>query len=102
MAIRLEDCPPALHAAIMKQLAKEGANKPVTTIKWAVASRANNKWSIGPATTNRVLVAKLVKQLQCTRPVDAHETSIGNPPAVIVEFTTTTNPTEPTVSTNHE
>jgi hypothetical protein len=77
----------------MAQLAKENAGKPITTTTWCAATRINNTWQFGPKVKNRALVAKVVKMLQCTTALAAKQTAEGNPPAVLIEITSTTTTT---------
>lgn len=95
MAIKLADCPPALHAAIMKQLEAEGRLLPVTTVKYAVATQMGGKWKVGPETENQKLVCGIVGKLQTQTPLAAHRAAQGNPTAVVVRLTRTTAPLGP-------
>jgi hypothetical protein len=90
MSIKIDDCPPSLKAAILKQLEKDNVGKTTNQTLWAVASRASGRWKCGPGTINMKLVQRLVKQLQLQTPLAAYETSKGNPPAVVIEYTVTT------------
>lgn len=94
MAIRLEDCPPALHAAIMAQLAREGRLLPVTTVKYAVAHYIwqTKKWQVGPECENLKLVQRLVSRLQLQSGSSANMAAKGTPTAVVVRLTRTTPP----------
>lgn len=89
MAIKLTDCPPSLHAAIMAQLAKEGRKLPTITIAYAVATVADGEWTIGPETSNLKLVQGIVSKLQLRSGRSAYLASIGHPTAVVVKLTHT-------------
>lgn len=89
MAIKLTDCPPSLHAAIMAQLEREGRNLPTITIAYAVATVADGKWTVGPETQNLKLVQGIVSKLQLRSGRSAYLASIGQPTAVVVKLTHT-------------
>lgn len=95
MAIKLNDCPPALHAAIMAQLEKEGRMLPTTTVSYAMATQHGGKWTVGPETTNLKLVKQLVSRLQLQTPISAMMAAKGTPTAVVLELTRTTPAKEP-------
>jgi hypothetical protein len=92
VAIKLSDCPPALHAAIMAQLEKEGRALPQTIVRYALAYRVWKDWCVGPETENLKLVTKQALKLQTISGKAAAETLAGNPPAVVVKITRTTEP----------
>lgn len=83
MALRLQDCPPELRAKIEAQLAKEDKQKPPKL--YAMATFLNGKWTIGPLTTNKVLVDKLVARFNISTTAHAYQTFLSRPPAVTVE-----------------
>jgi hypothetical protein len=56
MALKLSDCPPSLHAAILAQLEKEGRHLPTTTVHYAMAYQIGGTWRVGPETENLVLI----------------------------------------------
>lgn len=90
MAIKLSDCPPALHAAIMAQLEKEGRNLPKEPIiKYAVANYVwqTKCWRVGPETSNLKLVQRLVSRLQLQSPRSAYMAANGTPLAVVLQLT---------------
>ena len=87
MALRLEDFPLHLQAAIAKQIAADDASKPAKpVITYCMATRVANKWSMGPECGNRALVVKLVTSHNAANPRHAHQTAIGNPPAKLIEI----------------
>lgn len=95
MAIHLNDCPPALRAAIEAQLAKEARMLPTTTIRYAVATYTDGAWTIGPPTQNLRLVQGIVSRLQLRTGHAARQAAAGQPTAVVVKLTTTKPPEEP-------
>ncbi len=97
MAIRLEDCPPALHAAIIEQLAREGRLLPVTTVKYAVAHYVwqTKEWKVGPETSNLRLVRQLVTRQLLRTGASAHMAEKGQPTVVAIQLTRTTPATHP-------
>jgi hypothetical protein len=93
MSIKLSECPPSLHDAIMRQLEREGRKFPVApVIKYAVATQMGGIWYAGPETENLKLVNNIVARLQVQTPRAAFQTACGNPPAVVVKLTRTTTP----------
>lgn len=97
MAIRLEDCPPALYKAVMAQLEREGRMLPVTTITYAVAHYVwqTEEWKVGPETTNLKLVRQLVTRQLLRTGASAHMAEKGQPMAVAIQLTRTTPATHP-------
>ena len=89
MAIHLDDCPPALRAAIEAQLAKEGRGLPVTTITYALATYTDGAWAIGPSTKNLKLVQGIAQRLQLRTGNTARQAAAGQPTAVVVKLTHT-------------
>lgn len=90
MAIKLSDCPPSLHAAIMRQLEKEGRDLPkAPVIKYAVANYIwqTNRWQVGPECSNLKLVQRMVSRLQLQSPRSAYMAAKGTPLAVVLQLT---------------
>lgn len=90
MAIKLSDCPPALHAAIMAQLEKEGRNLPKEAVTmYAVANYVwqTDRWHVGPETSNLKLVQRLVSRLQSHSPRAAYMAAKGTPLSVVLHIT---------------
>lgn len=79
MAIRIEDCSPALRARIEAAL----ANEPPGPL-FAMATFLGNKWTVGPATDNWVLIDKQVRKFNTSSPQNAHHLLRGKPRAVRV------------------
>lgn len=92
MAIKLDDCPPHLRAAIMRQLEKEGRGLPQTIVRYALAYQVCGKWVVGPETEDRKLIAKQAASFQTRSGKTAFQTLSGDPPAVVVKITRTTQP----------
>jgi hypothetical protein len=92
MAIKLDDCPPSLKAAIMRQLEKEGRGLPITIVRYAMAYQVFGEWKVGPETENKALVLKQVSAFQNRSGRNAFLTMGKNPPAVCVKITRTTQP----------
>lgn len=79
MTIHLKDCPPALRAKIEAALALEPK-------QWyAMATFLKGEWDVGPLTTDKVLVEKLVGAFNLSSPIQCYQTRIGKPPAVTVQ-----------------
>lgn len=93
MALKLSDCPPSLHAAILAQLEKEGRQLPTTTVHYAMAHQIGGKWRVGPETENLDLIKKQVSRMQTQSGRAAYLCSIGQPTAVVIKLTRTTQPT---------
>jgi hypothetical protein len=90
MALKLSDCPPSLHRAIMAQLEKEGRQFPkAPIIKYAVANYIwqTDRWQVGPETSNLKLVQRLVSRLQLQSPRGAYMAAKGTPLAVVIQLT---------------
>ena len=79
MAIRLEDCPPALRAKIEAALALEPKQY------FAMATFLQGQWTLGPMTTDRRLIEKLVRNFNMSNPQRALALLRGKPVAVVVE-----------------
>jgi hypothetical protein len=94
MAIKLSECSPSLHAAIMAQLKKEGRHLPQTIIRYCLGYTICGKWQFGPETENLALVSKQAAKMQQATGRSAYLTSIGKPPAVVVKLTRVTQPME--------
>lgn len=92
MALKLSDCPPSLHAAIMRQLEKEGRNLPTTIVRYAMAYQVAGEWRVGPETENLKLIQKQVAQMQTRSGSAAYMASKGTPTAVVVKLTRVTQP----------
>ena len=89
MAINVNDCPPHLRDAILKQLAKEDAAKPpAPVVTYHMATLLNGNWSLGPPSKDFKLVKKLVNRYNTFTAANAYQTSIGNPLAKLIEVTT--------------
>lgn len=89
MAIKLSDCPPALHAAIMRQLEREGRNLPVKIVKYCMAYQVGGQWSFTPETEDFKAVAKQVDKMNNLNARTAAAVLAGKPTAVMVKSTRT-------------
>lgn len=98
MALKLSECPPSLHAAIMRQLEREGRHLPTTIIRYAMAYRVAGQWQVGPETESYKLIAQQVIRMQNLNARAAYETAKGNPPAVMLKLTRTGTLTSATPS----
>lgn len=96
MALLLKDCPPALQAAIMRQLEKEGRSQPTVAITYAVANYVwqTKTWQVGPECSNLKLVTRLASRLQLQSGKTAHASVKGFPTAVAIQLTRTTQPNQ--------
>lgn len=92
MAIKLEDCPPSLHAAIMAQLEREGRGLPQTIVRYALAYQVCGEWRVGPETENRKLILQQVSRLQCQTGRTAFLASTGKATALCLKITRVTEP----------
>lgn len=79
MALNLKDFPPALQAKI---LAAMGPLPPEP--QYAMATFIQGNWTIGPFTTNRKLIARLVRRHNLMSPVNARRVVLGEPSAVLI------------------
>lgn len=89
MAIKLSDCSPSLHAAIMAQLEREGRLNPVPIVKYLMAYQMGGQWFFTPETEDFKTVAKQVERMNNLNGRVAAQTLAGKPVAVMVKLTRT-------------
>lgn len=83
MALHLKDCSPALRAKLEAALKEQYPTQPKF---FAMATFLKGKWNVGPMTTDRILIEKLVKHFNLNSPAHSAQTLAGKPPAVMVEI----------------
>ena len=92
MGLNVDDCPPSLRAAIFAALSKEAAEKPVTVTDYAIQTMVNGEPHFSAYSTDKKRVMKLVKFFNLRNGEAAHRSIIGQPLALLVVRTTTTQP----------
>ena len=76
----------------MRQLEKEGRGLPQTIVRYALAYQVCGKWVVGPETENQKLLMKQAASFQNKSGKTAFQTMSGNPPAIVLKITRTTQP----------
>lgn len=88
--LKLKDCPPSLHAAILAQLKREDALLPRETkesLSYVLAYKVGGSWDLAPEISSLKLANKLCNRACLGSSIAAVQTTLGNPPCVIIEIT---------------